>query len=352
MLFFGVWQIYEIARHKVFVSALLKTIRFFIVLQFLIGVAALIYINTQTGITAKSVLQGGASISGVTWIVFGLHLLCFILVNSFLYERLMEKEIETSKDLKISEENREEIRSLMLEREALTSSLIESNKKIISTAFTASISHELSQPLSAMLINVQFMKSLTADGKLRASVSNEVVDELEGDVQRISRIIKTLKNMFSSRTLEMECEDLESEIKGVIGLVKSKLMGVGVQLELEFEKGLRINLIKGEFEQILLNLVQNSLDAFIVAKTDSPRISVRSYSIDNLAFIRISDNGPGVPEGFREDLSQLFSTTKQSGLGLGLWLCSHIMSRHQGSIRCEGIAGEGASFLLQFPKSP
>ena len=65
--------------------------------------------------------------------------------------------------------------------------------------------------------------------------------------------------------------------------------------------------------------------------------------------LSVSDNGPGVPADFKSHLFELLSTTKQTGMGLGLWLCKHIVTRYSGSIHHEDAIGGGAKFVVEFP---
>jgi len=65
--------------------------------------------------------------------------------------------------------------------------------------------------------------------------------------------------------------------------------------------------------------------------------------------LSVSDNGPGVPADFKSQLFELLSTTKQTGMGLGLWLCKHIVTRYSGSIHHEDAIGGGAKFVVEFP---
>jgi len=201
----SIWEISEIWRNtlkdKTF---LLKLILAFAIIQSLAGCASLIFINSESGITAKTILQADLRASAVSWITFGTHLLSFVLVNSFLYEKLWSREREVWKNLVSSSKEKEEIRSLLIERESLIASLVKSNKTIATGALSASIAHELNQPLGALLVNIQFLKSLTENGELNAKTRDQLIETLESDTKRAARIIKTLRAIFSGDLSKLE----------------------------------------------------------------------------------------------------------------------------------------------------
>jgi signal transduction histidine kinase len=79
------------------------------------------------------------------------------------------------------------------------------------------------------------------------------------------------------------------------------------------------------------------------------RIAIEAAQSGELVRLRISDNGGGVSAEFRPHLFELLSTTKQSGMGLGLWLCKHIVTRYGGSIHYEDVPGDSATFVFELP---
>ena len=107
----------------------------------------------------------------------------------------------------------------------------------------------------------------------------------------------------------------------------------------------------GEAQQIFLNLINNSVQA-LQASTHSERmIRIAGKEDPEQMIIRFEDNGPGVPTDQQESLFDLFSGTKREGMGLGLWLCSYIITRNGGRIRYDFNYGQGAAFEITFPKT-
>lgn len=347
----SIWEISEIWRNtlkdKTF---LLKLILAFAIIQSLAGCASLIFINSESGITAKTILQADLRASAVSWITFGTHLLSFVLVNSFLYEKLWSREREVWKNLVSSSKEKEEIRSLLIERESLIASLVKSNKTIATGALSASIAHELNQPLGALLVNIQFLKSLTENGELNAKTRDQLIETLESDTKRAARIIKTLRAIFSGDLSKLEKLYVDNVITNITSLFTSELKRRGIELELKLEPGLEMPILKNEFQQVLLNLMNNSIEALSECSNLHPKISIATYLAENKVVVEVSDNGPGIPLEKQAHLFKLpLNSSKGSNMGLGLWLCSHIIGRHGGKLRFENAQGGGARFFLELP---
>jgi signal transduction histidine kinase len=85
------------------------------------------------------------------------------------------------------------------------------------------------------------------------------------------------------------------------------------------------------------------------AKLSSRIIAIEAQRDGNFALFSIRDTGAGIPAEFKQNLFQLLNTTKQSGMGLGLWLCKHIVTRYEGSIWYEDAVGGGAQFYFRSP---
>ena len=104
-----------------------------------------------------------------------------------------------------------------------------------------------------------------------------------------------------------------------------------------------------EIEQVILNLLNNAIQGLANSGTLQRRIAIEVTQSSQLVRLSISDNGDGVAAEFRPQLFELLSTTKQSGMGLGLWLCKHIVTRYGGSIHYEDAPVGGARFVFELP---
>jgi signal transduction histidine kinase len=100
---------------------------------------------------------------------------------------------------------------------------------------------------------------------------------------------------------------------------------------------------------VLLNLVNNAIQALATSSQPSKKLTIEAQQVEGGVVLTVADNGDGIPEAAQNQLFELLSSTKTSGMGLGLWLCKHIVTRHEGSIEFMPNDGGGAKFIVTFP---
>ena len=105
-----------------------------------------------------------------------------------------------------------------------------------------------------------------------------------------------------------------------------------------------------EFQQVLLNLFSNSIYALSNSSKSHKKIALSATKVNSTIQIIFSDNGHGIAKEFQPNLFELLSTTKQTGMGLGLWLCAHIVTRQNGKIWYEDNEA-GAKFIIELPEA-
>jgi signal transduction histidine kinase len=186
-------------------------------------------------------------------------------------------------------------------------------------------------------------------GAINPELGKEILDSLEADNQRAASIVKSLRSIFiegNSNTEKVQMDDLISK---VLDIVTPELKSKNIQIQLRVDDRLAIKVNPAEIEQVILNLLNNAIQALANSGTLKRHIVIRATQSDKLVRVSISDNGGGVPAEFRSHLFELLSTTKKSGMGLGLWLCKHIVTRYGGSIQYEDALGGGATFIFELP---
>jgi signal transduction histidine kinase len=347
---FLVWQIWELIKYyKVERTIVVKW---------------LIFLTTFTllGETCRTlwVLIGSAQINfflyaqdalalTLLWLGYGSTILIYVALGSFYLEKQIKKENEIGNALKSTKEENEKITELLKEKERLIYGLMKANKTAATGALSASIAHELNQPLGASSLNIQFLKMKLEKGVLNPALGKEILDSLEHDNKRAATIVKSLRSIFTegeSNAQEVQLGDL---IAKVLDIVKPELKSKNIQIQLRVDDGLVIKVNPAEIEQVILNLVNNAAQALANAGTLQRRITIEAIKAGQLVRLTVSDNGSGVPVEFKSQLFELLSTTKQTGMGLGLWLCKHIVTRYSGSIHFEDANGGGAKFVIELP---
>lgn len=243
-------------------------------------------------------------------------------------------------------------KKLIEERETLISSLIKANKSSTTGALSASIAHEINQPLGAIQINSEYLQKKISEEVVDRELIKKLADDISKDNMRAARIIQTLKAIFSEKYEAFpEKVSVASVVESVILLSKSNLVEKNVRVEVNIPNFISIPMSFGEAQQIFLNLINNSVQALQAGAQSERIIRITGQEDAEHIMIRSEDNGPGVPPDQAQYLFDLFSGTKREGMGLGLWLCEYIITRHGGKIRFDSGYHGGAAFEITFPKT-
>lgn len=246
-----------------------------------------------------------------------------------------------------------EIKSLLDERELLIASLLKANKTSVTGALSASIAHELNQPLAATSLNIQYLQKKLADGDLSTATQVEILNTLMVDNQRSASIIRSLKGIFSDKKVGVERFIFPNLMESIVNILKPELTAQKIQLKLSLDPELRIQGNRDELQQVMLNLVGNAIQALNTNNQSPKIISIKGRYISEGTEISVTDNGMGVPLSSQEHLFDLLTGSKSKGMGLGLWLCKHIITRHGGKIFYQDADNGGAQFVIRLPlKSP
>jgi signal transduction histidine kinase len=287
---------------------------------------------------------------GLRWITYASNIMTFVALGMVYLQKQLTKENEIASSLISTKIENEKITELLKEKERLIYGLMKANKTAATGALSASIAHELNQPLGASNLNIQFLKMKLEKGVLNPELGKEILDSLEEDNKRAATIVKSLRSIFTDADSNTEEVRLGSLIDKVLDIVKPELKSKNIQIQLRVDDKLLIRVNPSEIEQVILNLLNNAIQALANSGTLQRRIAIEAIRTGQSVHLSVSDNGPGVLAEFKPQLFELLSTTKKTGMGLGLWLCKHIITRYGGSIRYEEAIGGGAKFMIEFPK--
>jgi PAS domain S-box-containing protein len=214
---------------------------------------------------------------------------------------------------------------------------------------TASIAHELNQPLAAIATNantcLRWMESSASDDDLRGALKDLVADS-----RRAGQIVQRTREMFANRTVSRAPTDLNGVIRNVVDLVRTRLRDAGVQLQLDLDESLaEIEADRVQVEQVIMNLVLNAVDAMLEGRSQRRVLSMQSRARDNGVLVSVRDTGSGLSAPDAEQVFEPFYTTKADGIGIGLAISRSIVEAHGGSIWATAEAGRGATFSFTLP---
>lgn len=342
--FFYTWQIFEIKKkRKSLPSSQLGYLQYASSAELFFAIGRLVIILLGS-LSIKQVEQIPQILILFTIAQLVMNTLSYIAIGSYWAEQIAYS------NFKSSQEN-QEIKALLNERETLISSLLKANKTASTGALSAAIAHELNQPLGASSLNIQFLQKKLAEGQLNPALEKEILDTLLSDNQRAAGIIRSLRSIFSDEKLSTSKIDLAELIEAVLKIAKPEITAKSIQIVLNVEQSLLVPANRGEIQQVLLNLINNAIQALVASSQKVKQITINAQHLQNDVLLTVEDNGDGIPSTSQEHLFELLSSTKSSGMGLGLWLCKHIITRHGGSITFEPNSGGGAKFSVRLPTS-
>jgi len=285
------------------------------------------------------------------WTTYATNLIVFVALGVFYLQQQITKENRIANDLERSKEENEKVVALLKEKEHLIYGLMKANKTAATGALSASIAHELNQPLGASTLNIQFLKMKLENEVLNPELGKEILDALEEDNKRAATIVKSLRSIFTDGVSHTQVVQLSDLISNVLDIVKPELKSKDIEIKLRVEDGLMIRVNSTDVEQVILNLLNNTAQAFVNLEASPRQVAIEAIKTGDSVQLSVSDNGAGVSPEFRPQLFELLSTTKQAGMGLGLWLCKHIVTRYDGSIHYEDALGGGAKFVVKLPSA-
>jgi signal transduction histidine kinase len=337
-----VWELKELRRVKEVQSTQLRFLAYTIAIELALTIARLVALYIDGGLSTPNLYQEGVISASIRWMWLGITILSYVAVLGYWLEKI------SIENTQVASEN-EKITGLLKEKERLIYGLMKANKTAATGALSASIAHELNQPLGASNLNIQFLKMKLEKGVLNPELGKEILDSLEEDNKRAATIVKSLRSIFSDSNSNAEEVRVDDLITKVLNIVTPELRSKNIQIQLRADEGLKIRVNSAEIEQVVLNLLNNAGQSLANSGTLLRRITIEASKVGKSIRLSIADNGAGVPVEFKPQLFELLSTTKQTGMGLGLWLCKHIVTRYGGSIHYEDAVDGGARFIVELP---
>ena len=208
---------------------------------------------------------------------------------------------------------------------------------------TSGVGHEVKNPINAIVVHLELLKTKLGDASAPAVRHLEVID---AEIHRLDRVVQTLVDFSRPVELRLSEQDLRPVISDVLALAAEELSTHQVTLVSRLpSKPLVAKIDADLLKQAVLNVIQNGAQAM----EQGGRLEVVLEEEGKTAVLRVSDEGPGIPEEIREKIFDLYFTTKSGGSGIGLAMTYRILQFHHGSVEVESEVGRGAEFLLRIP---
>lgn len=235
---------------------------------------------------------------------------------------------------------------------SLNAQLMQSDKLAALGKMAAGVAHEINNPLAVILQKTGWMEDLLAEGDFQKSQNVEEfktsIKKIEEHVERARKVVHSMLGYARRMEPRLEDVDVNDTVNQTIAILNNYARINNIEIQTEMDPTLPI--IAGDqakLQQVFLNLISNAIDA--IGKNG--RINVKSARSAGHILVRVTDNGPGIPEEMQRKVFDPFFTTKSAGkgTGLGLWISYGIMEKMGGNISLNSKAGEGTTFLVQIP---
>lgn len=238
-----------------------------------------------------------------------------------------------------------------LENERVNS--INASKLAAIGTLAGEIGHEINAPIAILKGIVFMLRQMMMDKKLNGQILNDKLGVMDSTLNRIAKIIDSLKNLSrkSSNELKEACI-LRGILQDVVALSDLKFAHNHVKLHYDIRNPILDNAVdcyQIQFSQVLVNVLTNAADA--VMSAEDRWVEIIFKEDHNYIYIQVKDSGPGIPDELRKKIFEPFFTTKKcgEGTGLGLSISKNIMEAHGGDIQI-GPPEEGSSFIIKLPK--
>jgi PAS domain S-box-containing protein len=239
-------------------------------------------------------------------------------------------------------------------REAVTRLESDRDNKLLNIeVVTASIAHEMRQPLAAIAINgsavQQFLEMVPPD----LEEVRELLNQMMGSCHRVSEVFDTIRGLFRRTDQKREPIVINEMVLDVLLLMREELIGHDIITETELLPGLhRVDGHRSQLRQVIFNLIHNAVESMdnTMDRIRVLRVITNSRGTDAIV-VAVEDCGPGIDPRQLHNIFDPFITTKPNGMGLGLAISRMIVERHGGKLTASSDGKNGARFQLVLPVS-
>ena len=234
---------------------------------------------------------------------------------------------------------------------AVRTELRVASRRNVMSELVASLSHEINQPLSAILSNLGGVARLLSQGNPQPAMALEAVNSAIDDTKRTAEIVRRIRAMFKNQVEHKTAISIRSLIGEVVKLTagEAAVRKISVQMEVT-PSGQRVIGDTIQLQQCMLNLVMNAFDAIADADTDRRGVTVK-VAPEKTGWVGVSvcDSGAGIDPTVANRLFEPFVTTKSEGMGLGLLVTRSIVESHGGRIWATPNPDHGTTFTFTLP---
>jgi signal transduction histidine kinase len=295
------------------------------------------------------------------WGLMATDILTYIAISGYYTEQSWLKEkaalnsqlsnLQTISNLKLeintAEQLNRDLAQVLAEKHKLLSNLSTSMKSSKMGAMASSLAHEINQPLTAIRLNAESLL-LEANNQNSREFIKANSQLVINDADRVTGIVKKIRQFFNNDYSDFKEVNLAAMVDLVAEFVEVECIEKQIELFINVDPDLNVRGDQGQLQMVVFNLLNNAIDALENLDTKR-RVTIEGGRHDGHVLLSVTDNGKGVPHELRDQVFDLFRTSKSDGMGVGLWLSRAVMENHRGELILDlGNDQSGARFVMKF----
>ena len=214
---------------------------------------------------------------------------------------------------------------------------------------TASLAHEIKQPISAAMTNAKTCLRWLGRDQPDLTEGREAAARIVKDVTRAADVMSRISSLFKKEALQRELVDVNELIREMIVLLRSEANRYSISIRIELADDLpEVMADRVQLQQVFMNLMLNGIDA-MKETNGGGELTIKSEARDGHLLISVRDTGVGLPPGQADQVFRAFFTTKDNGTGMGLPISRSIIESHGGRLWAVGNSSRGATFQFTLP---
>ncbi|MCB0295281.1 MAG: two-component sensor histidine kinase, partial [Calditrichaeota bacterium] len=171
---------------------------------------------------------------------------------------------------------------------------------------------------------------------------------LNTEVERLNKLIDQFFKLAKPQQLDLTYVNINDLMREIYDLVYQQALEKSIEIKKYFSRDLpMVNVSRDKLKQVIINLILNGYDAM----PEGGELAMRTHYREGKVVVSIKDTGHGIPANIRENIFDLYFTTKDSGSGIGLAICRKIIEAHEGKLYFETKTGVGTIFYIELPTS-
>jgi PAS domain S-box-containing protein len=229
--------------------------------------------------------------------------------------------------------------------------LTHANRAAAMGQVTASVAHEVSQPIMAMLCNAEAALGWLSSQPPNVAEVRQSLASIVTDANRAGEVINWIRALIKKTPAQKESIDVNDAILDVVTITRSELLRHGIALRTDLATGLPpIEGYRVQLQQVVLNLILNAVEAMSSLDEGTPELQIgTTANVSGGILVAVRDNGPGLDPTMVNRLFEPFYTTKPEGIGMGLAICNSIIEAHGGRLWAGANEPRGAVFQFTLP---